>query len=833
MRNKRKKFDFYYILLVISALLFLISTMRSKSFFGSSVDWYNQHIQFPDYFRKLFYHTGQVFPSFAFHLGGGQNIYHFSYYGLYNPLFLFSYLLPFIKMIDYMQSLNILIYISTGLLFYAFLKKEVSRNVAFFGSIFFFLSTPILFQVHRHYMFVDYLPFLLLSLFAIHSYMKNGKISSFILFNTLLIFSSYYYSISSILVEIIYFTYLYLKDLKENQFQLSQYIKRGLPLAFGLLLSIGISAILLLPTIGVIKNGRDSMSHNLSWYEIILPNFNIKNVFYDYYGLGLSFISILSIFSFIFKKDKNRGKKFLGIVLAITLFFPIIMYLLNGRLYIRSKVLIPFILLVLLLLCHYLESILNERKKYNKLLFGLFCLFFSYSLFFGNHYFYFFLLILDFIFTYLLLSSMRKKIYINFLIAFLFILNIGCSYQESFVDRNYVYERNSNKEINTILAKDKDIYRMKQIDFSLRNVNKVYTPNYYTTSLYSSLENQEYRAFLRNELKIALPNRNKLMLTSTKDLIFDSYLGVKYVIGKSNLFGYHEVLKNIYSNSNSRSIIYASDRIINEKEYEKVEYPYNLDYLFQGVITNEKSNIKVNHFIQKVEHPVLLKNKNIEYHGDKIRIEAKRDLVFNIPKSETLKNKLLFIQFRIRNQSDCNHIDRFITINGIKNKLSCSSKDYEYQNRNYTFHYTISENNDYKITIGKGIYDICDLAVYSMDYESFKKYQQNPNNLEFNYDQTVGDRIEGRIKVDRDSYLVSTIPYDQGFSIYIDGVKSKLLKVNKAFLGTKIKKGNHHVKIVYTAKFLKEGKIISFISFILFIIVLIYEKYVRYQIRKK
>ena len=61
--------------------------------FGSKVDWISQHSVFPDYFRQQFYDTGD-FSEFALDIGGGQNIYHFAYYGLYSPVFWLSYLLP-------------------------------------------------------------------------------------------------------------------------------------------------------------------------------------------------------------------------------------------------------------------------------------------------------------------------------------------------------------------------------------------------------------------------------------------------------------------------------------------------------------------------------------------------------------------------------------------------------------------------------------------------------------------------------------------------------------------------------------------------------------------
>ena len=59
--------------------------------FASNVDWFMQHCVFPDEFRKLFYKTGNFFPSFNANLGSGQNIYNYSYYGLFNPVIIISY----------------------------------------------------------------------------------------------------------------------------------------------------------------------------------------------------------------------------------------------------------------------------------------------------------------------------------------------------------------------------------------------------------------------------------------------------------------------------------------------------------------------------------------------------------------------------------------------------------------------------------------------------------------------------------------------------------------------------------------------------------------------
>ena len=45
--------------------LTVLLIMRFEYAYGSKIDWGGQHYAIPDYFRKLFYDTGDIFPSFA------------------------------------------------------------------------------------------------------------------------------------------------------------------------------------------------------------------------------------------------------------------------------------------------------------------------------------------------------------------------------------------------------------------------------------------------------------------------------------------------------------------------------------------------------------------------------------------------------------------------------------------------------------------------------------------------------------------------------------------------------------------------------------------------
>ena len=85
------------------------------------------------------------------------------------------------------------------------------------------------------------------------------------------------------------------------------------------------------------------------------------------------------------------------------------------------------------------------------------------------------------------------------------------------------------------------------------------------------------------------------------------------------------------------------------------------------------------------------------------------------------------------------------------------------------------------------------------------------------------DTINGNINTSNNGYLITTIPYDKGFSIYIDNELVDTIIVNKSFLGTKLPKGYHNITIKYTTPWLNIAKILSLLGVSIYIIILIKE----------
>ena len=84
----------------------------------------------------------------------------------------------------------------------------------------------------------------------------------------------------------------------------------------------------------------------------------------------------------------------------------------------------------------------------------------------------------------------------------------------------------------------------------------------------------------------------------------------------------------------------------------------------------------------------------------------------------------------------------------------------------------------------------------------------------------------------KNSFALLSIPYDKGFTIYVDGKEKEYEIVNNGFIGFKLEKGIHRVEIRYNSPLFKEGSIISICSLIVFSILCINKSF-KIEVDKK
>lgn len=800
MKSLNKKDKLNLVIIIITFLIFILIITRFTNYYGSLLDWEAQHIAIPNTIRTLFYQNFNLFPDFILNIGAGQNIYYLSYYGLFNPYILISYFLPFIKMVDFISVIGMLIPIISAILTYIWLRKRYDEKISFMTTILFIFSMSLSFHSHRHIMFINYMPFLILGLFGIDKKYDKNESSLLVISIFLIAISSFYYSISSYIVLIIYYIFKYLE--KEEKIVIKDLFFKLLNLSLNFIHGILLSSIVLLPTAAVILNGREKTSVAINFIETLIPKINLLYFLYNPYGVGLTLISIVAIIYSLISKDLKY--KFLSIILFLIMLFPVFNYILNALMYIDAKILIPFLPLIILVIANFLSKLTKNLISDKELIFIM--LITAISIINSTMYIYIDLIVLSIVFF--LYKKFKKDFILNTIMFLVISICLIFSLNDPLVDKKtFDKDYQSLKNIvNYIKKNDKSLYRIA-IDYKNEAfINQIFdNSEVLISTIYSSLNNKNYSNFYYEELLNNIKHRNRVITTTTLSDYYLSSLSNKYIVTKTTLINKKLIKKidnyNIYLNEAYKPMFYFSNNLISEEYYDKLKYYQKpLSLMNYDVVKEAKNAIDLK--IEKINDINLVKT------GEYLEEKDKKYSI-NLGKVKTL-----FVRINMYDSPSCKSKDTYIDINNIRNKLTC--KSWKYHNKNYTFDY-LTTSDVLNIKIKKGKYYIKDYEIYEI--KDFNILKQKELNVEYK-----DSLFTSKVSLKEDGYFITSIPYDKGFKAYIDKKEVEVEKVNKAFVGFKVPKGEHSIVLKFTSPLKKESLIITFISFIVYLYLLWKEK---------
>lgn len=827
-----------YLLLTGLTLFFCRMFVGRYGIFGAKVDWLSQHSVLPDYFRQQFYATGKFFPEFAANLGGGQNIYHFAYYGLYSPLILPSYLLPFVKMSDYIMAVSITGLTASVLLFYYWLKsRKTDTGTAFILSLMFLLAGPMIGQYSGQIMFVDYMPFLCLALIGVDRYFEQEKSGLFTVSVFLMIMTSFYFSIGGMLSLVLYGLHRYFEQREGNRVTVRSFLRDGLCFVRSMILAVLMSGFFLVPTALALTGGR-SKEQNTSFASFFIPQITVERFAYSIYGIGLTTLVITVLLTGLLYRKVYEKVLTYGCVIVLVI--PVFAYLLNGGLYIRDKVFIPFLPLLCYLISIYLEKC---RKRELSFIAGMIpYIITTIFVYMARNQFVskgigesiWKVLLAEsilFLICYVLYCAMKRYHKETKEILMLALPSVICLavtmntfYQmkpDRYVSRKLyrdVTGEQNRQAVKEALKDDDGYYRTEQMgsdDENAADLNRIWDVEQNITSIYSSAYNPDYQTFRQKTFGLEEPFRNGMMQSVSKNPAFQRMMGVRYIVSDSDVPGYTLVKKcgtiGIYQNKDAAPVMYATDRVMTEEEYKKLAFPYNQTAFLEYAVVGEHTESSDQNIMTAYE-PVSLKMANNRTTGG-----AEQKTI-----QQEGQKQILFLRFRVDNAHP--NKDVAVWINGIRNKLS--AKDHVYYNENKIFTYAVplkDGEDNISVTFGKGKYRLRHVQAYlgSLPERSELLYQSE---IQVDKKQTEDNVIQGTIHVKKDGWFITSIPYDKHFKIYIDGKETEIQKVNTAFLGCKIESGNHELKIIYHAPGTTTGKVLSLIGIAGFVLVLVQEK---------
>lgn len=115
------------------------------------------------------------------------------------------------------------------------------------------------------------------------------------------------------------------------------------------------------------------------------------------------------------------------------------------------------------------------------------------------------------------------------------------------------------------------------------------------------------------------------------------------------------------------------------------------------------------------------------------------------------------------------------------------------------------------------------MTAYGMDEDCLGDLIRRLNTNTLNIEEMDSDTLKGTITADADGYLVLSIPYDPGFTILVDGVKTEASLFEDMMIAIPLTAGTHSISLVYYPKGMTLGIVVTLSSVAVFVAICILE----------
>ena len=107
---------------------------------------------------------------------------------------------------------------------------------------------------------------------------------------------------------------------------------------------------------------------------------------------------------------------------------------------------------------------------------------------------------------------------------------------------------------------------------------------------------------------------------------------------------------------------------------------------------------------------------------------------------------------------------------------------------------------------------------YILDEEKYQEMYYKLSAQGLNVTKVRDGKLEGKITAKEDGILFTTIPYDTGWTVWVDGEKTETLAAGDTFLSVRLSAGTHEIKMSYVSPGFWYGLLGSIVCWGIFIL---------------
>lgn len=334
-------------------------------------------------------------------------------------------------------------------------------------------------------------------------------------------------------------------------------------------------------------------------------------------------------------------------------------------------------------------------------------------------------------------------------------------------------------------------------------------------------------------------------------------------------YGYEEALKTevngrettVCENTYALPLGYTYSGAVTREELEKYSVLERQEVMMQKAVLEENASVQAQAFLEEEEPavttlqelPILaVEPELLEYTSTSLTTELKEETEETAEGDAAGEEEELGNTLTIRFESIPNSETYLVLENAVlkgdmsENPINISFKT-EGNNLSYKFRSDDdrygSGQEDYAFNLGyhEGVITECTITFDrsgTIDFDSLKLYSQPMDNTEMYTKELTKDilqnveiginEITGTISAQENKLLVLSIPYQNGWTAYVDGEQVDLERVNIMYMGIPLEVGEHTIRLEFEIHGVKAALVIMPASAAFFGVLLIIR-----QLRKK
>lgn len=392
------------------------------------------------------------------------------------------------------------------------------------------------------------------------------------------------------------------------------------------------------------------------------------------------------------------------------------------------------------------------------------------------------------------------------------------------------------ENMDAVTGQDASLYRVDRGVMNREGVNAALSNNYNGLSFYHNTMSQATMDYMQalgnNDFKERILNYGMDSRT-----YLNALAGVKYYapVWKEDPYVPYGYAKNdkmssqdytVYENQYALPLVYTYDNAVKTSDIEHLNALEKQEAMLQAVVLDgatAEPNPTISYTSSKKEASIVNAH-NVEINNGEIHLldgyyteGAYFDVSFDGD-----ANAETYLRLKGLNIDNAGFVNWSFTIERMSDVMSKKtdvlSKQNPYNPGMYDYWinmgYLKGKQTCFRVYIPSGASDfkLDAVEVYCQGFENYNDYIDEMKGHSATDITFHKNTLTASVDVSEDNYLFFSIPYSEGWTLYVDGLETKLQKANLMYMAAEITAGNHEIQLNYEVPGLRLGMIISVIG---------------------